>query len=177
MFNKHLTIMKKLVYLISFLIALPAFTQTKSVDDLFNKYALQDGFVTVTVSKGALNLLAAMDPEDKDLQTLAGGITNIRILATEKSKGQGSSMDFYKEILPGIPVKDYTELVHVRSLDQNVVILVKENKGIINDFLLVVGGEDNALISIQGNIDLKQLGKLSASMPGSGLHHLDKVNQ
>jgi hypothetical protein len=95
-----------------------------------------------------------------------------------KNPGQKhASIDFYKEILPGIPIKEYTELVHVRSLEQNVLILVKENKGIINDFLLVVGGEDNALISIQGNIDLKQLGKLSASMPGSGNHHLDKVNQ
>lgn len=169
--------MKKLVYLISFLIALPAFAQTKSIDDLFNKYALQDGFVTVTVSKGALNLLAAMDTEDKELQTLAGGLNNIRILASEKSGSKGSAMDFYKELLPSIPLKDYTELVHVRSVDQNVVILVKESNGIINDLLMVVGGEDNAIISIQGNIDLKQLSKLSASMPGSGLHHLDKVNK
>lgn len=169
--------MKKLIYLVSLIIAMPAFTQTKAVDDLFNQYALKDGFVTVTVSKGALNLLAAMDPEDKDLQTLTGGLTNIRILASEKSGSKGSTMDFYKELLPSIPLKDYTELVHIRSVDQNVVVLVKESNGIINDFLMVVGGEDNALISIQGNIDVKQLSKLSASMPGAHLHHLEKVDQ
>lgn len=167
--------MKKLIFLLGVLIAFPVFSQQKAVDDLFNQYALQDGFITVTVSKGALDLLAAID-QDKDLKALAGSINRIRILATEGSKGKSLNMDFYKEILPKIPVRDYTELVHVRSVEQNVIILVKEKDGIINDFLLVVGGEDNALISIQGNIDLKNLSKLSSTMPGSGLHHLEKAD-
>lgn len=167
--------MKKLIFLLGVLLTLPVFSQQKAVDDLFNQFALQDGFITVTVSKEALNLLAAMD-QDGDLKEMAGSIHRIRILATDGLKGKSLNMDFYNELLPKIPARDYKELLHVRSTDQNVIILVKEKEGIINDFLMLVGGEDNALISIQGNMDLKKLSQLSTTMPGSGLHHLEKAD-
>jgi hypothetical protein len=167
--------MKKLFFLLAVLLSLPAFSQKNAVDDLFNQYALKDGFITVTVSKGALDLLAAME-QDEEFKEMASSIRRIRILATDGLKGKSLNMDFYKELLPNIPAGDYKELLHVRGADQNVIILVKEREGIINDFLMLVGGEDNALISIQGNMDMKKLGQLSSTLPGSGLHHLEKAD-
>ncbi len=167
--------MKNLVYIVLVMISLPVFGQSKAIDDLFNRYALKDGFVTVTVSKGALDILSAVD-QDTDLKIPAKSISSIRILANEKTK-TGQNLDFYKELLPFVPKNEYTELIHVRSVDQNVVMLVKQRADVIQDFLMIVGGKDNALISIQGNMDLKELRKLSSTMPGSGLHHLEKIQQ
>lgn len=167
--------MKNLVYILAMLVSLPLFGQSKAIDDLFNRYAMQDGFVTVTVSKGALEILSALD-QDKDLKILANSVSSIRILANEKSKS-GQVIDFYKELLPSVPKNEYTELVHVRNVDQNVVMLVKQKADVIQDFLMIVGGKDNALISIQGNLDLNEIRKLSSTMPGSGLHHLEKIQQ
>lgn len=168
--------MRNLIFIICLMIAIPAFSQSKAVDDLFRKYATKDGFVTVTVSKGVLDFLATAD-QDPDLKELAGSLTAIRILTRETKNEGGTALDFYKELVPKISAKEYTELVHIRSAEQNLVILVKENKGIIKDLLLVAGGDDNALISIQGNFDLKKINKLSKSMPGNGMQHLDKLNQ
>jgi len=44
--------------------------------------------------------------------------------------------------------------------------------------LLIAGGKnENALISIQGNIDLKNISKLSKSMQIQGLEHLEEIDK
>ena len=64
----------------------------------------------------------------------------------------------------------YTKLY---EKDQDVKFLINENNGKIVELLLIAGGKDeNALISIQGNIDLKTISKLSKSMQIDGLKHL-----
>ena len=43
-------------------------------------------------------------------------------------------------------------------------MLIRENKGVITEFLLVVGAEDeNVLISIRGEINIDELDELSES--------------
>jgi len=167
--------MKNLVCIVLVMVSLPVFGQSRAIDDLFHRSALQDGIVIVTISKGALDILSAFD-EDKDLKIPAKSISSIRILANEKSK-TGQVLDFYKDLLPSVQKNEYTELIHVRSVDRNVVMLVRQKADVIQDFLMIVGGRDNALISIQGNMDLMELRKLSSTMPLIGLHHLEKIQQ
>ncbi|MEZ5197060.1 MAG: DUF4252 domain-containing protein [Bacteroidales bacterium] len=53
----------------------------------------------------------------------------------------------------------------------------KEGKN-IKELLMVVGGQDdNALISIQGDIDLKTISKLSKSMNIDGMENLEEIEE
>ena len=75
-------------------------------------------------------------------------------------------------------MSQYKELMVVKEKDQDVKFLINEKDGKIIELLLIAGGKDeNALISIQGNIDLKNISKLSKSMKIEGLEHLNDIDE
>jgi len=66
----------------------------------------------------------------------------------------------------------------VKEKDQQVKFLVKENsQGRIAELLLITGGEDNVLICIQGDIDMKSLSKLSKNLNIGGMKSLEKMDK
>ena len=102
----------------------------------------------------------------------------IKILASDSEFINENNLNFYEEIMNELPIDEYEELLVVKEKDQDVKFLVKEKNGIITELLLVVGGKDsNALISITGNIDLKHISKLASSMKGTGMEHLEKLEE
>ena len=77
-----------------------------------------------------------------------------------------------------LPLSNYKELMVVKENNQSIKMLLLEDQGKVSEFLLLVTGEkEPVLISIRGNIDPKELGKLSSGMHMKGfeyLAHLDK---
>ncbi len=163
--------MKKFsLFTMALLIPLFVFAQQSAVDKLFEKYGGKDGFTTVSINKGMFEMLNDMDPEDKDLQVLAQ-IEYIRILAVE-DEDKIKAVNFYDEIMKSLNVEEYEELLTVKQSDQDVKILVKQTGSIIKELLIVVGGADNALVYIKGNIQLKDLSSLSNGFSMNGMEAL-----
>jgi len=163
--------MKKIsLFTLALLIPLFAFSQQSAVDKLFEKYGGKDGFTTVSINKGMFDMLNEMDPEDEDLKALSQ-IEYVKVLAVEdeeKIKG----LNFYDEIMSSLNVEEYEELMTVKQSDQDVKILVKQTGSIIQELLIVVGGEDNAMVYVKGNIQLKDLSGLSNGFPMHGFEAL-----
>lgn len=161
--------MKKLVLsLLVILVPLLAIGQNSAVEDLFDKYGGKDGFTTVTINKGLLELAAGLDEDDEELQALAG-IKTIKILAVEEDGGV-SGVNFYNEVMGKLKKAEYEELMTVDSSDGDVIFLVKKDDDVISELILVAGSEndENALIYIAGKIKLKDVAKLSKSMGVDG---------
>ena len=156
--------MKKITMFLSLLLlALPFYAQNKSIDDLFDKYSGQEGFTSVNINGGLLTLASWME-DDKESKEMLKDLNHVRILAMEDNSIK--NVNFYKEIIASIPVKDYVELMTVKEKDQDVKFLVKQANGYITELLMIVGGKDNALISIIGKIDPKNLSKMSHIVKG-----------
>ena len=100
-----------------------------------------------------------MFDNDKDSKDLVKSMNHLRILTMDGDSG--SRINFYKELMTELPVQEYKELMTVKEKDQDVKFLVKESGGKITELLMIVGGSDNALISITGNIDPKDLAQVS----------------
>lgn len=164
--------MKKLSLItIALIMPLFIFAQQSAVDKLFEKYGGKDGFTTVSINKGMFEMLKDMDPEDEDLKALAK-IESVKVLAVEDEE-MIKGVNFYDEIMKSLNVEEYEELVTVKQSDQDVKILVKQTGNIIQELLIVVGGEDNALVYIKGNIQLKDLSGLSDGFSMDGLEALE----
>ena len=56
---------------------------------------------------------------------------------------------------------EYKELVVVKESDQEVLVLAKEEDGKLAELLVLVGGEDNVLVSIEGRFTMEDLEALS----------------
>lgn len=152
-----------------------AFAQKDPVNRLFDKYSGMDGYTTVFISSKMFSLIADLDPEDKELQKMMEGLNSIRILASEENS---SKVNFYDEVMKGLPLDKYEELMVVKDGEQDLKFLVREEKGRIAELLLVGGGGgENVLISIRGDIDMKNIGRIGDALDVEGLDELEKIDE
>lgn len=149
--------------------------QNSPIDRLFDKYSGKEGYTSVYISKYMFNMFASIDPDDKELQQVIGGLSSIKILATESPQ---VGINFYNEVVKELPAKDYKELMVIKEKDKDLKFMVKDIDGRVVELLLLIGGRDNAIICIHGeNINMKNIANLSKSMKIEGLENLDKINQ
>lgn len=152
--------------------------QNKVVDKLFEKYAGKEGFTTVLISSKMFSLFSNLETDDEEFDDLMNNLKSIRILATDNDVELDKDINFYDEIMKELKVSEYEELMVIQEKDQNVKFLIREVDGKIVELLLVSGGKGgNALISIKGDIDLKNISKLSKSMNVEGLEDLEKIDK
>jgi len=177
--------MKRIVILLTIsLIPLIIRAQTGPIDKLFDKYAGKDGYTTVYITKYMFNMFKNTDEsadEDADeLNKVLGKLNSIKILAVDDPTFVPKGTNFYDEIMKELPREKYNELMVVKEKDSDVVFLAREEKGTIVELLLIAGGSsvsDNVLISIQGEIDLENISKLSKSLNIQGMESLEKMDE
>lgn len=151
--------------------------QNTAIDKLFDRYSEKDGFTTVYITQYMFSMFKDVHTDDKDFDDLVKSLKSIRILAVD-NENPPKGINFFTEIMKDLPVKEYKELMVIKEKGQDVKFLVKDNSsGKISELLLIAGGKDNALISIQGNIDLKNIAQLSKSMKIQGMEQLGKMDQ
>jgi hypothetical protein len=172
-----------LIFAALFLIPVLVHAQNAPVDALFDKYSGKDGFTTVYISKYMFDMFrsdAVDDQEADELNKVLGKLTSIKILTVEDPAFIGKGVNFYDEIMKELPRDKYNELMVVKDKESNVVFLAREDKGVIVELLLIAGGaevSDNVLISIQGQIDLETIGKLSKTLDIEGMENLEEIEK
>jgi len=158
--------MKKLLVILAMILPMAVLAQKTPVDKLFEKYANQKGFTTVNISGKLLGLAAQLDDEGDDVSNMLSSLTGIRVLTVDDEE-LNKKLDFYKELEQENFFKDnkFEVLMEVTDDDEVVRFLAKDaGNGKISDLLLVVGGDDNALISISGLIKPEDIGKITKSL-------------
>jgi hypothetical protein len=169
--------MRTFIILTSFaLISITGFGQNKDIDNIFNKFDGKNGVTSVNITKDMMNLVAQMDSSDFKAKDLLAQISRVRILAFENAVPEDKVS--FETMVKSLPLKDYKELMVVKEKEMNVKMLSLESQGRIAEFLLLVtGGNHQALVSITGNIDPKQLGKLPEFMKMHGCEQLAKLGK
>jgi hypothetical protein len=151
--------MKRLFLIIALTITATIIYGQKSIDALFERYAGKDGFVTITISGNLLKLATCLDNENDD-NSLPAEITEIRILAQEDEHLKVEN--FYDMVINDINLDNYDEFMRVKESDQDLRMLVRSENNRFREFLLIAGGEDNALIQIKGNMTYEEAKKFSS---------------
>ncbi len=158
--------MKKLIIILAVLLPMAVLAQKNPVDKLFEKYANQKGFTTVNISGKLLGFASEIDTGDPATKEMLSNLSGIRILTVEDNE-LNKEIDFYRELEADGFFKnnDFEVLMEVTEDDEVVRFLAKDaGNGKLSDLLLVVGGDDNALISISGMIDPQQIGKITKAL-------------
>ena len=158
--------MKKLIFIIAIILPVAVLGQRSPVDKLFEKYANKEGFTTVNISGKLLGFASKADSSSKATSEMLSKLTGIRILTVENEKITGK-LDFFDELNKEgfFDDKKFEVLMEVTEKDEVVRFLAKDNgQGKFSDLILVVGGDDNALISISGTIDPENVGKITKEL-------------
>lgn len=158
--------MKKLIIILAVILPMAVLAQKNPVDKLFNKYANLKGFTTVNISGKLLGFASGIDMGDESTKEMLSSLTGIRVLTVEDNE-LNEKIDFYKELEADGFFKnnDFEVLMEVTEEDEVVRFLAKDaGNGKLSDLLLIVGGDDNALISISGIIDPQNIGKITNAL-------------
>ncbi len=169
--------MKKLLVGFAMLaVAVTAQAQGDAISKFFTKYQNDETFSQVNMSSKMFSLMANLEienPEDQEIVNMISKLKGLRILAKEEAR---NSRELYKEALSMIPTKEFEELMTVRDKDKDMKFFIKESGGKISELVMIAGGnEEFMLLSLFGEIDLKQVSKISKKMNIDGLEQLEKI--
>lgn len=168
--------MKKLVFIVVFFV--PGFLMADNdkgvLSSFFQKYGDNQEFTYVNLTPKLFEMFATMDSEeDEGMINLIKSFTSVQLLSADST---GKSNAYYKEVQNLIDGNMFDELAVIRDGDENVKILVKEANSKISELLVVVSGSHNfVLVDMVGNIDLKDLKKLS-KIKMNGMKYLEKAD-
>jgi len=144
----NLTAMKRILGILVLSASMSLVYGQRSIDALFEKYADNDGFTTITLSGDLLKFVVSND--DRDENHWMGKITEIRILAQE-DKGMKVE-NFFDHAMRDINMDDYEEYMSIRKSDQDLRMLVRSTGNVIRELLLIGSGEDNLIIQVKGKM-------------------------
>jgi hypothetical protein len=185
--------MKKLILAIAILVAPMAATG----QSLFDKYEENEEVTSIVFTKKVFRMLAELkidldDPEAQEVLDMASNITGLKVLTTGDatvSSQMKSDVDRY------LKSSDLEELMRIKDGDQTVKFYVKEGKddNHVKELLMFVTGLketlkaqnisingekrelETVLLSLTGDIDLRQVSKLANKMDVPGGKHLEKA--
>jgi hypothetical protein len=171
--------MKKLILLLAMgIFGISSLMAQSAADKIFDKYNGKDGFTVVTMNSAMFDMIAKMDTTEsgKEMAEMARSIDRIRILAADTVM---SGVNLFTEVMDVLPKNDYVELMSVKENDMDVTFMINEKDGQVAELLMVVGGskEDNAIISITGDIDLAKMGSMAKSMNIKGMEQLEHLGK
>ena len=162
---------------VAIIFALTVFGQKSAVDKVFDKYSGKEGYTTVYISSFMFKMLSQLDvddPEYNEFKKATSGINSIKILTQDGSNSEA----FGKELLEMLPRDEYQEMMVVKDQEEEVLFLAREEGGKISEFLLIVsGGGEDALIAIQGDIDLESIASIASGLDMPGLENLEDLKE
>jgi len=167
--------MKKLVILVALIIA----PMLVSAQNAFDAFEDENDVTSVVVTKNMFKLLSKIDlnsddPETKEYLALVNNLDNIKIYTTENmdvAKRMDAAVQKYVKNSKGL-----SELMRVKDDGKNIKFYSREgkNENFVSELLMhltgnIEGEERSIIMSITGDIDLKQISKLTSdlNMPGS----------
>jgi hypothetical protein len=155
--------------------ALSSFAQEDAITKYFNKYIDNEQFSSVYISPKMFNMVSKIEIKDMEpeVQEVIRSMKGLRILHTEKN-----ALQYYNEALKVINTNEYELLLTARDGGENVRFMVKDKGDIVEELLMIVGGETNfAMLSFIGNIDLKKIGKLAKALEIDNLQYLNNLDK
>lgn len=171
-------IMKKILILFAFIVlGTGVYAQGEAITKFFNKYAGDESFTEAKVSSKMFGLFTNMEVENADDKEVLEAISKLKGLRILGKENTSDARNLYKEASLAIG-KEYEELMSVRDKDKDMKFYIRESGGKISELLMIMGGtKDFMVMSLFGEIDLKQISRIGRKMDVGGLEHLEKIDK
>lgn len=170
--------MKRLLIVIAVCMGYFAHAQNDVVTRLFNEYYDNENFTKVSVSSKMFELFTEIEPGDKDEQEILSAISKLKGLKVLAADSVANSRQMFNDAARKISGNGYEDLLEVKDAKENLKFMIREKGGIIEELVMLVGGNKSFFImSLYGEIDLKQISKLSKSMNVKGMEYLKQLDE
>ncbi|WP_347374670.1 DUF4252 domain-containing protein [Aequorivita sp. Q41] len=175
--------MKKIAILIALAVA-PIVSWSQNAFDSFEN---EKDVTSVVVTKNMFKLLSKMDlnssdPEAQAYLKMVNELDNIKIFTTDNPGVSKKMEEAVAKYVSGS--KNLGELMRVKEDGKNIKFYSKEGKSenFVSELLMhlegvVEGKQTTVIMSVTGNIDLKQISKLTADLKVPGSEELKNIDK
>lgn len=159
--SKHLKDMKKAILSI-IVLALGAgiFAQSGDINRLYYTYQGESEVISMYIPGFLCRLAASLGDLEYEEEVLLRSIKSIKLLVVEND-AINERVNFVDEINFDGKNSEYVMMLTVHEEDQDVLILGRKKGDCIRDLVIIVGGEENVMVSIKGRLDADMLYALS----------------
>jgi vacuolar-type H+-ATPase subunit F/Vma7 len=167
--------MKILASVLFILTALRGIAQENVITEFFREYEGREDFTTIYITSKMFEMIAQIpeQEDEEDLLNVIRKLTGVRVLSADNYE---DASDLYKKAYKLLPGHGFEELMIVRESDKETKFLVRQNGEIISELIMLSGGRESfSIISITGDLRLKDISRLSKTLDIQGFDHLDKV--
>ena len=150
--------------------------QSSGVDRYYQDIRNDERFTSVSVSSKMFSLFVNFEMEDPAEQQLVETISKLKGLKVLIGNEIPEAKSIYTNIV-GNPASEMEELMDVTDASRQFKFFITEAGGSISE-LLMVGYEKSqvVILSLVGDIDLKEISALSQKMDIKGFKHLENLN-
>jgi len=154
-------------------------------EKIYEKYAGQDGFTSVNISKELFQMIMKMDiqgegtEEVQDMQKMMEQLDGLKVITYENNENPEKVKGLYKEFSALFPAGTFAELMVIKEKGNNIRFLTKQDdKGKIQELVMLAEDEGEVtLLSLYGRIDMSTVAKLSSKMKIEGMDKLQKMDK
>lgn len=187
--------MKKLLIVLAIIISpVMSFSQ-----GLFDKYESDESVTSFVINQKMFSMLASIDvnmddPEDQAFMNMAKKITGLKVYTTGSEK---TSADMNASVDKYLSSTNLEELMRMKDGNQTVKFYVKQGKdeNHVKELLMIINGLkemskdqdisingkkrefETVLLSLTGDIDLRQISKMTQKMNVPGGKQLEKAGK
>jgi len=143
---------KSVIVLLATLFVFTSCTDDSGVSKAFLKYSYKSGVTTVIIPGWLLSTASAFADLEDEEQELLSSIDKVKVLSIEDHDLNARTNlhnEFYSKINAD---HSFEELLMVQEQDDQVTIFGKMDGNVIREMIILVGGSDNALVYLKGEI-------------------------
>jgi hypothetical protein len=144
--------MKRIFIQIVFILFVSGLAAQSNIEYLFNSYRGEEDVISLYIPGFLCRLGAVLGDLDDAERELLYSIKSVRLLVSE-NRELNTRVNFVKEINCTKHRSGWVSMLEVHDSGEDVMILCRKKHGYVSDLLIVVGGEDNALICIKGRMN------------------------
>jgi hypothetical protein len=141
-----------------------------------DKHEKDDNLEVISIGKKMVEMMYSLSLDSPELQDAIKGLENICIVT---SKDTISNKEYYESAQQLLSKsKGFEKVLSISEDNENLLVMVKESKGIVKELVLLSGQDDKFnLIFMRGDIDLNTLIKYSEHLNIKGLNNIRSVER
>ena len=128
-------------------------------EDLFKKYAGQDGVSTVYISKTMFEMIPIVESIGLNLVNMKGKISSIQMLSTERPSLAKQMLQESSKMLS----KHHEELMRITEGPKKTTFYIKKKGETIQELLMISDANDSfSLVLLTGEFTLKEIQEITS---------------
>ncbi len=171
--------MKKITTVaIALFLAVGAMAQGEVVSKYFDRFGGNEEYVKASISSKMFSLFTELEAGSEEEKEFLKAVSKLKGMKVLYGDSVANASKLYKEGVSDVNKAGFEELMTVLDAEENFHFAIKEKGGIISELIMVSGGKKGfAVLSLYGEIDLKNISKIARSMQVQGLSNLEKLDE